>query len=149
MKKNLTAFKTFVIKRSILGWLKSFSYMVPKHLKIYIFSLEHFHLLVFILFWDGNILIFWNALVSWKMFPVKLLSRLPLYVLFSPGRHHLEESRSLSMQDLHDLKDCRKELKSWFHTGSVDSEQSSMGSGCGIYVLYRMNPYVSTWTMSL
>lgn len=89
--------------------------MVPKHLKIYIFSLEHFHLLVFILFWDGNILIFWNALVSWKMFPVKLLSRLPLYVLFSPGRLHLEESRSLSMQDLHDLKDCRKELKSWFH----------------------------------
>lgn len=97
---------------------------------------------VFILFWDGN-LILCNA--SGKMFSVRLRhsnpSLLPLYVLFKFSKFNLEKPRSLSIQVHCDLKNWSKEIKSWFHAGAIDSKQNFRVSGCSNSVLYRLNPW--------
>lgn len=57
-----------------------------------------------------------------------MLSLLPLYLLFSFRKLHLEEFRGLSKQALCDLKVTSGDLNHEDHIGSLDPEQSSLGS---------------------
>lgn len=61
----------------------------------------------------------------------------------------LEESRGLSTQALYDLKTTARHSNHGCGTGSTDSEQSSLGLDQSNCVLHRLNPHVSTETLSL
>lgn len=55
----------------------------------------------------------------------------------------------LPTQALCDLKVIARDFDREDHIGSIGSEQSSLGSDRGNHVLCRLNPYVSTETLSL